>query len=74
MGLGMFLGLLLIYLFGLDGITRYVVILATATPIGYNTLTFSSIEKLDTEFAAALISVSILISMIYIPAIVLILM
>ena len=70
MGLGMLLGLALIQLLKIEGITRFVVILATATPIGYNTLTFSSIEKLDTEFAAALISVSILISMIYIPAIV----
>jgi malate permease and related proteins len=74
MGLGMLLGLVLIHLFHLEGITKFVVVLATATPIGYNTLTFSSIEKLDSEFAAALISVSILISLIYIPAIVFIMM
>jgi len=71
MGLGMLLGLLFVRLLGLEGVTRHVVILATATPIGYNTLTFSSIEKLDSEFAAALISVSILISLIYIPLIIL---
>jgi predicted permease len=71
MGLGMLLGLFFIYLFKLEGITRQVVILATATPIGYNTLTFSSIEKLDTEFAAALISFSIIIALLYIPAIIL---
>jgi malate permease and related proteins len=70
MGLGMMLGLLIIKLLDIEGITRFVVILATATPIGYNTLTFSSIEKLDSEFAAALISVSILIALFYIPAIV----
>jgi predicted permease len=70
MGLGLIVGLLLVNLFKLEGLTRYVVILATATPIGYNTLTFSSIEKLDSEFASALISVSILISLFYIPLIV----
>jgi malate permease and related proteins len=74
MGLGVLLGLLFIYLFKLEGITRQVVILATATPIGYNTLTFSSIEKLDTEFAAALISFSIIIALLYIPAIIFIMM
>jgi malate permease and related proteins len=70
MVLGIILGLALVKLFQLEGLTSYIVILATATPIGYNTLTFSSIEKLDSEFAAALISVSILISLFYIPAIV----
>jgi predicted permease len=69
MGLGMLMGLLLANLFGFQGLTYYVTILATATPIGYNTLTFSSIEKLDSEFAAALISVSILIALVYVPVI-----
>ena len=44
MGLGLFLGILLAYIFGLEGVTKNVVILATATPVGYNTLTFSSVE------------------------------
>jgi malate permease and related proteins len=71
MGFGLLLGFVFIRFFGLSGVASYVVILATATPVGYNTLTFSSLEKLDTEFAAALISVSILISLVYIPLIVL---
>jgi predicted permease len=69
MGLGMIIGWGLTSLLGLEGIIRNVVILATATPVGYNTLIFSSLEKLDTEFAASLVSISILIAIIYIPAI-----
>lgn len=67
MGLGMILGLGLVYLFELEGVTRYVAILATATPMGYNVLTFSSIENLDKEFAADLVSTSILIALFYVP-------
>ncbi len=67
MGLGMLLGLGLVHLFGLEGITKYVAILATATPMGYNVLTFSSIENLDKEFAADLVSTSILIALFYVP-------
>lgn len=70
MGLGMILGLILVHLFELEGITRYVAILGTATPIGYNTLTFSSIENLDKEFAAGLVSTSILIALFYVPFII----
>jgi predicted permease len=66
MGLGMLLGLGLVHLFELEGITRYVAILATATPMGYNVLTFSSIENLDKEFAADLVSTSILIALFYV--------
>jgi malate permease and related proteins len=69
MGMGLILGWVLADLLDLEGITRNVVILATASPVGYNTLIFSSLEKLDTEFAASLVSISILIAIIYIPAI-----
>jgi len=67
MGIGMILGLLLANLLGLEGLTKTIAILGTATPIGYNTLMFASIENLDKEFAAALVSTSILISLIYVP-------
>jgi len=69
MGLGILIGWALTKITGLEGITAKVVILASATPVGYNTLIFSSLEKLDTEFAASLVSVSILIALFYIPAI-----
>lgn len=70
MGLGMLLGLFLAHLFQLEGLTKKVAILATSTPMGYNVLTFSSIENLNKEFAADLVSTSILIALFYVPFII----
>lgn len=64
---GIFLGLLFSYLLHLEGVARELVLLASAAPAGFNTLTFSSLEKLDKEFAASIISISILVALIVIP-------
>ncbi|MCD4664986.1 MAG: AEC family transporter [Bacteroidales bacterium] len=73
MGLGLLLGLLISEILGLEGLTRTIVILGSTTPVGYNTLTFSSIENLDKEFAASIVSISILIAIFYIPLLIYIL-
>lgn len=67
MGLGLLLGCLITEILGLEGLTRTIVILGSTTPVGYNTLTFSSIENLDKEFAASIVSVSIFIGIFYVP-------
>ncbi|MDP2173338.1 MAG: AEC family transporter [Candidatus Cloacimonadaceae bacterium] len=67
MGGGLLLGLLLATVFGLEGITRTVVIVNSATPIGFNTLIFANLENMDREFAATMVSVSILIALFYLP-------
>ena len=67
MGLGLLLGCLITEILGLEGLTRAIVILGSTTPVGYNTLTFSSIENLDKEFAASIVSVSIFIGIFYVP-------
>ncbi len=67
MGLGLGLGLLLATVFGLEGITRTVVIVTSATPIGFNTLIFANLENMDREFAATMVSLSILIALFYLP-------
>lgn len=66
-GLGLLLGLLLANLFRLSGLDRTILILASAAPVGYNTLTFSSLEKLDQDMAANIISLSLLVSIIFVP-------
>ena len=71
MVIGLIIGIALVKLFNIQGINKVVVILATSAPIGVLTLTYSSLEKLDTEFAASLVSLGILIGMIYVPAIIL---
>lgn len=58
---GFFLGFVFVSLFKLEGLSRMTVLIASAAPAGYNTLTFSSLENLDKEFAANLISISILL-------------
>lgn len=70
---GLICGLLLSALIGLEGVTRNVVILCCAAPVGYNTLTFSSLAKLDIEFASNLVSGSILLGLIYTPILILLL-
>ncbi|MBN3034393.1 MAG: AEC family transporter [Bacteroidales bacterium] len=67
MGLGLAAGLALSEVAGLEGLTRMIVIIGSATPVGYNTLTFASMEKLDREFAARIVSVAILIGVVYLP-------
>lgn len=67
MGLGLGLGLALATIFGLEGITRVVVIVTSATPVGFNTLIFANLENMDREFAATMVSISILIALFYLP-------
>lgn len=66
-GIGLLLGFLLAELFGLEGLTRTIVLLGSSAPIGFNTLTFASLEKLDKEFAASLVSFGILTGLILTP-------
>jgi predicted permease len=67
MGVGLGIGIALAAIFGLQGITRTVVIVNSALPIGFNTLIFANFENMDREFAATLVSISIFIALFYIP-------
>ncbi len=67
MGVGLLAGWLLAQIFGLQGVTRNVVIVCAALPVGFNTLIFANLEDLDREFAATMVSISILIALFYIP-------
>lgn len=67
MGIGLASGMLLAALFDLQGLPRVVVSVASAAPIGFNALVFSSLAKLDVEFAASLVSMSVLLGIVYTP-------
>lgn len=71
--LGFACGYVLANLFGLEGLNRSIVMIGSAAPVGYTTLTFSYLENLDKEFAASLISFSIIMGMIITPALILLL-
>lgn len=67
MGIGLGIGIVLSALLGFKGITRTVVTVCSALPIGFNTLIFANLENLDREFAATIVSISIFIALFYIP-------
>lgn len=70
-GIGLAAGVILSHIFGFEGITRNVVIIASAAPAGFNTLTFSALENLDKDFAAKFVSLSTLAGLIIIPGLIL---
>lgn len=64
MPLGFAAGLAVAWLFGLHGLTAAVVAVAGAAPIGFNSVTLVSMAELDTEQAAAALSISIAVGMV----------
>ena len=67
MGLGFLVGQLIVLLTHMQGMDRMVVTLASVMPIGMIPLVYASTEGLDTEFAAACISLSIIVGLIITP-------
>jgi predicted permease len=67
---GLLVSLLLTSLLHIEGMVRTVIVLCSAAPVGYNTLVFSTLENLDKEFAANLVSISLILGMFYIPLLV----
>jgi len=61
--LGFLIGYAFVELFDLQGLIRTVVLIGASAPVGYNTLVFASLEKLDKQFAASVVSISILIGL-----------
>jgi predicted permease len=72
MGVGFLLGLAIVFITNLQGLDRVVVIMGSAMPIGMVPLVYAAAEGLDTEFAAACISLSIIIGVIITPLLLLI--
>lgn len=66
-GLGLLLGLLCVELFGLTGLSRSVVLLGSAAPIGFSAVVLASRENLNRDLAASAASVSVLLGLFYIP-------
>ena len=66
-GIGFLLGLLFVSILGIQGLAKSIIIICASSPVGYNTLIFSSLENLDKEFAAEVVSISILLGIIYLP-------
>lgn len=65
--LGFALGLLAVELLELEGLTRKVVLLGCAAPIGFNVVVIANREHLDRELAASAASLSVLLGLVYVP-------
>ncbi len=64
---GLILGMAIVFLLHLTGLNKLVVLLAFSAPCGFNTLIFSSVNKLDEELASSVVSLSILLYIIIVP-------
>lgn len=70
MVLGFMLGLGFCYLLNLDGLIRVIVLIGASAPVGFNSIIFASMEKLDKEYAASMVSFGIIAGLILIPLII----
>jgi len=64
---GLLLGFFCAELFQMRGLPRTLTLLMSAAPSGVNTLVFSSLESLDMEFAACVVSYATLLGMFLLP-------
>jgi predicted permease len=65
--LGLALGYACVLLFGLEGMTRAVVLLGAAAPIGFSAVVIANRENLDRPLAASAASISVLLALAYVP-------
>jgi predicted permease len=56
-----------VWLFDLDGMTRAVLLLGAAAPIGFSAVVFADREGLHREMAASAASISVLLGLLYVP-------
>ncbi len=61
MFLGLLMGFVVVSFLGLEGIDKYVVLMGSSAPIGFSAIIFSSLEKMNKEFAASMVSVGMLV-------------
>ncbi len=67
MGIGFLLGQVIVLLGNFQGIERTIISMGAAMPIGMVPLVYANVEGLDSEFAAACISLSIVVGVIVSP-------
>ena len=65
--LGFALALLFVTVFDITGMTRAVIVLASAAPIGFSVMVIANREHLDRELAASAASLSALFALVYVP-------
>jgi malate permease and related proteins len=64
---GLALGFFCVWLFDLQGLTRAVVLLGSAAPIGFSAVVIANREQLNRELTASAASISVLLALAYVP-------
>ena len=67
LGVGLAMGIACVTLLDLQGLTRSVVLVGSAAPIGFTVVVLAQREALDAELAASATSLSVLLGLLYIP-------
>lgn len=65
--LGSGIALALVELFQLQGLDRLLVLIGGMAPVGFNVLVFAAREGLDSEMAASVVSMNLLMAFVYLP-------
>jgi predicted permease len=67
---GFAVSLVFVKIFSIDGIAAEVILLIGAAPIGFNSITFAEMENLDAKYAAAQVSLALILAMIFMPVLI----
>jgi predicted permease len=67
LGIGLGVGITCVALLDLNALTRAVLLVGSAAPIGFTVVVLTQREALDTELAASATSLSVLLGLLYIP-------
>lgn len=70
MVLGFAIGFGFCYFLELEGLMRSIILIGASAPVGFNSIIFASMEKLDKEYAASMVSFGILAGLVVIPLII----
>lgn len=65
------IGVAVVTAFGLDGVERAVLLTLCVAPVGFNTVTFATLEDLDIRLATGTVSLSLLASLVLVPTVLL---
>ncbi len=69
-GIGFLIGWIFCLALGLEGLIKTIVLIGSSAPVGFNSIIFASMEKLDKEYAASMVSFGILVGLVVIPLII----
>ena len=70
MGLGFLIGWAFCYVLGFEGLIKTIILIGASAPVGFNSIIFASMEKLDKEYAASMVSFGIMAGLVVIPLII----